>query len=94
MRDRGAEEQGVRGMDEPLPEFEAAIEGITASVADACGDAVVAFGKYVGREWKMTEVEWRRVYAAPPPTGDYWDGYNAAMDQMEDAAALFVGRRL
>ena len=80
--------------EDAVAEFSAAIENVTGAVEDACAMAVIEFAKYVGANWKMSESEWRRTYAEEPPTGSYWDGYNAAVDAMEGAAAFFTGRDL
>jgi hypothetical protein len=81
----------VSGMDEPTPEFSEAIECLTGVAETACQRAVIEFAKYVAKNWKMTEAEWRMDFADEPPTGTYWDGYNAAMDGMLNAAELFTG---
>lgn len=77
--------------DDPSREFEAAIDEAKDAVELACGNAVREFAKFVAKEWKMTEEEWRKACADPPPTGTYWDGYNAALDSIDDAAAFFLG---
>lgn len=79
-------------MDEPTAEFSAAIEILTGAVESACANAVVEFAKFVAKHWRMTEAQWRKDFADEPPTGTYWDGYNAAMNGMIDAAQFFTGR--
>lgn len=78
-------------MKEPTSEFSSAAENVAEHVEAACAEIVVAFAQYVAANWKMTEQEWMRIYDEPPPTGSYFDGFNAAIDQMADAAALFTG---
>jgi hypothetical protein len=78
-------------MNEPLEEFENARNEAIGTVDSAFASVVMAFAKYVAKDWKMTEAQWRKEYADDPPTGTYWDGYNAAIDSMIDAAALFTG---
>src|SRR6185312_16133252 len=86
----GAEEMT---MDEPTIEFASAAESAVSSVENACAEVVIAFAKYVSKNWKMTEEEWRRNFSDAPPTGTYWDGYNAAMGGIPNAALFFTGRR-
>ena len=80
--------------DEPVDEFMDASAEVEEAARSACAKAVCSFAVWVEKNWKMSEDEWKKSYSGPPPTGSYWDGYNAAIEGMRDAAGMFTGTRV
>lgn len=72
----------------PVSAYHAAIETLTDSYAEG----IRAFATWVAANWTITEAEWKRDFAEPPPGGpDYFTGYNAGVAAVVDAVEAFLG---
>lgn len=61
-----------------------------SSIENAFRDALKAYVKWHAKNWTMTREQWDKSTAGPPPTGDYFDGYNAGIEAAKDSIDAFL----
>lgn len=72
-------------------ESAAEFQMIVSSAEQTIASAVTAFADWMAVTWTMTEKEWLHDMAEDPPKGTYFDGFNAGVESVKDAAKFFIG---
>ena len=75
---------------EIVSEFAVIVSDAENAAKTSIKEAIRSFAKYMAKEWTMTQEQWRKEFSEPPPTGTYWDGYNAGIASAKDCAEFFI----
>jgi len=51
---------------------------------------VRAFAKWFSETWTMTREEWIKAFDDPPPSDDYFKGFNAGVESVSGALDQFL----
>ena len=66
-------------------------QAIVSSAEHTIASAVTAFADWMAVNWQMTEEQWRKDFSEDPPTGTYFEGFNAGIASVKSCAKFFIG---
>lgn len=69
-----------------VAEFRAAL----TTVEEAYRAGLRAFAKWLAANWTMTRKEWRGSFEEPPPSDDWFAGYQAGLEAADAALDVFL----
>jgi hypothetical protein len=77
-------------MSNEAAEFQNAVDAIERSYRQG----LRAFAEWFAKEWQLTPEGWRKAFADPVPSEDWFDGYNAGVESARTALDTFIDEHM